>query len=107
MKTNLNLSDSFWNRLVSTTNCLASCRKLLAQIEKVRQAVLNEFSETAAANEKLLQLALNEAEALAWQSGVPHLVFPVLALEKAKSVAAWHARQRSILQDGPRLAFAA
>jgi len=78
------------------TLCLASCRKLLTQLKKTRDAILNEFRETFAADEHLLHLALNEAEALAWQSGVPHLVFPTLAMEKAQTVAAWQTRQRSL-----------
>jgi|ERR1051325_5946586 hypothetical protein len=77
-------------------NCFASCRKILAQIENARDAVLSEFRRTIGANEQLLRLALNEAEALAWQSGIPHLVFPTLALEKAQAVVAWSARQQSI-----------
>jgi len=46
--------------------------------------------------EHLLELALNEAEALAAQTGYPHLVFPVLAAEKVRSVAAWDARQQRV-----------
>ena len=34
-------------------------------------------------NNSILHLALNEAEALAWQNGFPELIFPTLALEKA------------------------
>jgi len=75
--------------------CLASCRKLVAQIKKAKDAVLAEFSETRDVQEQLLRLALNEAEALAWQTEYPHLVFPTLAMEKAQAVAAWGARQRS------------
>jgi len=87
--------------------CLASCRKLLAQIEKTRNAILAEFREVFEAHEHLLHLALNEAEALAWQSGVPQLVFPALAAEKAEAVAAWHTRQQSMQRTDPGLAFAA
>ena len=76
--------------------CLASCQKLVAQIEKVKDAILAEFRETRGAREQLLRLALNEAEALAWQTEFPHLVFPMLATEKAQAIAAWDARQQSI-----------
>ena len=89
------------------TLCLASCRKLLTQLTKTRDAILNEFRETLETNEHLLHLALNEAEALAWQSGVPHLVFPTLAMEKAQTVAAWHTRQRSLHRSGLTVPFAA
>jgi hypothetical protein len=78
------------------TVCLASCRRILAQVKNARAAILNEFRSSLEAHDHLLHLALNEAEALAWQSGVPHLVFPTLAREKAQHVAAWHKRQRSL-----------
>jgi hypothetical protein len=45
----------------------------------------------------LLELAMNEAEALAWQTDFPQLFFPTLAAEKAGAVAGWHARQRRLL----------
>jgi hypothetical protein len=44
----------------------------------------------------MLRLALNEAEALAWQTLYPHLVFPDLAAEKVRGVAAWNSRQQLI-----------
>ena len=87
--------------------CLGSCRKLLAQIEKTKNAIFAEFREAFEAHEHLLHLALNEAEALAWQTDYPHFVFPTLAAEKAQAVAAWHARQQSMLRTNPGLAFAA
>ena len=86
--------------------CLASCRKLLAQIEKNRNAIFAEFRGLGEAHQRLLHLALNEAEALAWQTDYPHFVFPVLAAEKAQAVAAWHARQQSMRATW-ELAFAA
>jgi len=76
--------------------CLASCQKLIAQIEQAKDAILAEFRGTLAAHEHLLSLTLNEAEALAWQTGFPHLVFPTLATEKVRALAAWQARQQSI-----------
>src|SRR5260370_10034831 len=74
--------------------CLASCQKLVAQIQKTKEAIMAEFHEALGAQDHLLRLALNEAEALAWQTAYPHLVFPALAAEKAQAVATWHARQR-------------
>jgi hypothetical protein len=85
-------------------NALASCRTLLAQIERTKAAILAEFRGTLQAHEHVLRLALNEAEALAWQSGVPQLVFPTLAREKAQAVATWHARQRSLDRSSVPLA---
>jgi len=77
--------------------CLDSCRKLLDRIAKVKEAVLGEFHDTVDAHNKMLRLALNEAEALAWETDYPHLVFPALALEKAEEVTSWEARQREVV----------
>ncbi len=74
--------------------CLASCRKLTEQLERTKQNLLAELRGTFEAPEALLRLAVNEAEALAWQTDFPHLVFADLAAEKIQAVAAWHARQQ-------------
>ena len=91
----------------SESVCLASSRTLLAQIESTRNAILDEFREHLDTQERLLHLALNEAEALAWQTDYPHFLFPVLAAEKARAIAAWHARQQSMRRTNPELAFVA
>jgi len=59
--------------------CLTSCRKLVAQIEQTKDAILAQFRKKFEAHEHLLRLALNEAEAIAWETDFPHLVFPLLA----------------------------
>lgn len=74
----------------------ALCPKTAAQLEQAKAAVLSEFQDGLADHAHLLRLALNEAEALAWQTGYPHLLFPALAMEKAQAVAHWHTRQRSL-----------
>jgi len=71
------------------SNCLASCRKVLARITAAREMIFNESRRTLKAHEHLLRLALNEAEAVAWQTMYPHLVFPALAAEKVQAVVAW------------------
>jgi hypothetical protein len=81
--------------------CLASCQKILAQIANARTAVYNEWRMAVGTQERLLRLALNEAEATAWQTKFPHLVFPVLAAEKAENVVAWNARQRAVRRRNP------
>lgn len=96
MKTTEQTKNEFVARPSFSKACLASCQKLIAQIEKVKDAILVEFRETRETHEQLLRLALNEAEALAWQTAYPHLVFPMLATEKAQAVATWEARQHSI-----------
>ena len=79
-----------------TNACKEYARKLAAQIEKAKSAILAEFHDTLSAHEQMLHLALNEAEALAWQTSVPQLVFPTLAREKAQAVAAWQQRQDAL-----------
>jgi hypothetical protein len=86
---------------------LASCRKLLAQIEKVKASILSDFRDQLDQDEHLLHLAVNEAEAVAWQTGFPQLVFPTLATEKARAVATWQERQRSIHRTNAHTALAA
>ena len=55
---------------------------------------------------RVLELALKEAEALAWQTGVPELVLLALAEEKAAGVALWHDRQEALRHHGQIRAFA-
>ena len=76
-------------------------------VAAVRAIIEREFSWLHGQQPRLLQLALNEAEALAWQTGYPQLLFPVLAFEKAVGVATWHFRQQSLRQNEPILSFAA
>jgi hypothetical protein len=87
--------------------CLKSCKKILAHIQKARASIFNESLGAVAANERMLKLALNEAEALAWQTAYPHLVFPALAMEKAQEVARWNRHQRAVRQAEPLFALAA
>jgi hypothetical protein len=80
--------------------CLDSCQKILAHVENARARIFDEFRENLVGHEHLLKLAVNEAEALAWQTGFPQLLFPALAAEKARDVAAWHERQRLLHPHG-------
>ena len=88
-------------------SCVATCRKLVAQLDLIKDAILADFRALLGGQEQMLRLALNEAEALAWQTDYPHLVFPTLAMEKAQGLAAWNARQRSIRGTASMSAFAA
>jgi hypothetical protein len=56
------------------------------------------LSETPAVPDRMFRLALNEAEALAWQTDYPQLVFPILATEKTQAVTEWNARQERLHQ---------
>ena len=87
--------------------CGASCRKIRAQIAGVKEAIFAEYSRVFSAPEQLVRLALNEAEAAAWQTKYPHLFFPALATEKVRAVAAWNARQESVRENSPVITLAA
>ena len=82
-----------------STACVNSCRKIMAQLSAVKQSIAREFSDTVAAHNHLLELALNEAEALADETSYPHLFFPVLAEEKARAVRTWTAHQRAVRRN--------
>ncbi len=79
-------------------SCVASGRKILAQITQARAAIHTEARRTVRAPERWLRLALNEAEALAWETRFPHLVFPTLAWEKVQALTGWAARQQALRQ---------
>jgi hypothetical protein len=103
----MNTTDTNKKSNAETTiasRCLQSCKKLLAGIEQAKNNIAAEFHEIVESNQKSFQLALNEAEALAWQTDYPQLVFPALAVEKVQAVAAWQTRQQSVRQS--RLLFA-
>jgi hypothetical protein len=83
--------------------CAACYQKALAQITAAKAVILAESKQMLAVPERLLRLALNEAEALAWQTTYPHLVFPMLATEKAQAVAAWNSTQQAVRRSSPVL----
>ena len=76
-------------------------------LEQLRKAVETSCAKLPGTRSHLVKLALNEAEALALQTGFPHLVFPALAEEKVHAIAAWHERQAALQHAEPTLAFAA
>src|SRR5277367_7131659 len=87
-----------------TDRWLQSCKVLLAEIEQAKNMIVNDFHETLDTHGNLFRLALNEAEALVWQTDYPHLVYPTLAMERVQAVVAWRRRQQFMLQ--PHLTFA-
>jgi hypothetical protein len=87
--------------------CAASCQKILAQISAAKAAIFAESYQALKAQERLLRLALNEAEATAWQTLYPQLIFPVLATEKVQAVMAWEARQQAVRSASPAFPLAA
>ncbi len=76
-------------------------------INKIKDEIFAEFKPALDANEQLLRLALIEADALARQTEYPHLVFPLLATEKAQNAARWQFRQRFLLRSNAPYALAA
>jgi hypothetical protein len=82
------------NRKSAFDYALNTCKDVLAQIKNVKETILTEARNTFEAPEQLLRLALSEAEALAFQTRYPQLVFADLAEEKIQRTAAWSERQR-------------
>jgi len=76
--------------------CVKSCKGILARIARSRDAIYAEARSTLKVQDQMLRLALIEAEALAWQTLYPHLLFPALAREKIHGVAAWNNRQQTV-----------
>lgn len=72
------------------------CEALREAIAPTKQALWQEFEPELGQHSQVLRLALNEAEALAWETDYPHLLFPMLAVEKAQAAVAWYRRQQSI-----------
>jgi len=87
--------------------CVAGCRKLLSQLDDVKAQVVAEFRDRMEDHRYVLDLAMNEAEALAWDMGFPQLLFPTLATEKASAVTGWHLRQQSLRRQTASLRLAA
>jgi hypothetical protein len=106
MKTT-NTNENRGNGSPAWNACKALCRKIRAQVAGVKEAIFAESSRAFSAPERLVRLALNEAEAAAFQTEYPHLVFPALATEKVQAVAAWNAHQQYVQQDRPGIALVA
>lgn len=85
--------------------CLHSCRAIRDAVARAKETVLRDYAELVGEHARLLRLALNEAEALAWQTDYPHLFFPALATEKAQAAVSWHRRQRAVRRTAIELAF--
>ena len=93
--------NTTYNRTAGTRHpflsaCGASCHKLLSMLQRAKQSLFEEFRPKVQAPDRMLRLALTEAEALARETGFPLLVFPTLAREKAEAVAAWNRRQQAL-----------
>jgi hypothetical protein len=89
-----------------TQACLKSCDKILARIKEAKTTILAEAQGRNQGSDLMLRLAVAEAEAIAWQTGVPHLIFPTLAMERVQAVSNWSDRQQSVRRQSA-LALAA
>lgn len=83
-----------------------ACRELAVQVANIKNGLVREFGMAIGGQSQLLLSALNEAEALAWQTPYPHLFFPALAEEKASAVSRWAARQRSVHRASRQMSLA-
>lgn len=102
-----NVNGNRGNSGLAWSRCREFCGEARKQLTAVKAAILAESSRALSAPERLVRLALNEAEAAAWQTGYPHLLFPTLAAEKVQAVAAWNNRQRAVRHGDAGIAFAA
>lgn len=106
-KASSKLAENARNRTGPSGRALASERREIAvQFKNIKNGLAREFGTALGGHGQLLASALNEAEALAWQTGYPHLFFPVLAEEKAVAVNRWAARQRRVQQASREMALA-
>lgn len=87
--------------------CGQCYHSILRRLDAIRAGIERKFGRNTRGYERLLKSAMNEAEALAWQTPYPHLFFPELAREKAVAVQQWAAHQRAVYEREEELAFAA
>jgi hypothetical protein len=88
--------DEAGSKITFARACLKSCQAALAHLRHAKATILAEARETLQVHDRILQLALNEAEAVARQTSYPHLLFPALAAEKVRSAATWNSRQQNL-----------
>ena len=68
-------------------------------VASARAGLERDFATLQAQQPRVLQLALNEAEALAWETGFPELFFFTLAREKLCKLTVWQKRQQALRPD--------
>ncbi len=100
-----------WNRRETGRGTSLGCKTPACRdaartaVARTKEDVLRKYAESVEEHQRVLRLALNEAEALAWQTDFPTLIFPVLATEKAEATVAWHRRQQGVRDAVSQLAF--
>src|SRR5262245_34628951 len=86
---------------------LALSKEIRKQVQRAKVRICSEYRDLMDGLEHARSLALNEAEALAWETGFPQLVFPELAAEKVAAVSRWGQRQIAMQRTRREFAFAA
>ena len=77
-------------------NFPTACREML---ESLKGMLVQAFSvEYLDLDAKLVRRAIDEADALASATPIPHLLLPALAEEKVRTARAWSDRQREVLE---------
>jgi len=80
--------------------CVTSCQAVLSGFKRFRDSIVQEFG--SGLDRHLLRVTLNEAEAVAQQTGFAHLLFPTLAMEKVQGLREWQRRQEALRVAGRR-----
>jgi hypothetical protein len=88
----------------NTTPAAIAAATIPSQLESVKRQIFAQFQSALGANDQLLRLAIIEADALARQTDFPHLLFPLLAAEKAWNAARWQFHQQFLLRSNEALA---
>lgn len=86
---------------------LASARRSAAEVRRLKAKLAAKWTAVRPGDAHRFRLALNEAEALAWQTPFPTLFFPALAREKAQHLLAWQERQAALRRRTAVISFAA
>jgi hypothetical protein len=73
---------------IAPDSWIASGQRLIVGIEQAKRELAAEHKFELP--ERLFRVALNEAEALAWETEYSQLVFPTLAEEKIEAMSAWY-----------------
>ena len=73
-----------------------TCKSAFNRLQAIKTILLREFRLKVNNRERMLRLALQEAEALAHETGFPLLTFPLLAREKLEAVAVWSQREQAM-----------
>jgi hypothetical protein len=76
--------------------CVRACKKVIADLNSLKTRMIEQFQAGTDAPDHWVRQTVNEAEALAWQTGFPHLFFPDLVEEKVRKLADWQRHQRLV-----------